>query len=80
MDIINIIEQKNGIIESISSYAIWEPQLSTDIINQAEKGFKNRIKELYPDVYDEEELDAEWDAGDFDDNNGRELAVVWSEI
>jgi len=42
MRIINVIECFSGTVESIESFAVYEEQLSQDVVENAEKCFKEK--------------------------------------
>lgn len=46
MRIINIVTVKNGVVNDINSFPIHEEQLSNEIINEAEKCFKDNVVKL----------------------------------
>jgi len=46
MRIINIVTVKNGVVNDINSFPIHEEQLSDEIINEAEKCFKDNVVKL----------------------------------
>ena len=39
MEIINIIKIKNGVVDDIESYAIWEEQFSRDVVETVQERF-----------------------------------------
>ena len=49
MRIINVIQNKEGIVDSIESYPIHEQQFSNEVIDKAEKDFTVKAIELGAD-------------------------------
>ena len=83
MRIINVIEIVSGIPNKIESFPIYEDQLSEEIVDEAEKLFIEMIlkKELeFNEVLTEEEKEFFLDEGYYDNKNGYELYIIWSEI
>ena len=77
MRIINVLEIINGIPERIESFAIYEEQFSQDIVERAEQFFMSlAIENGYMDFDNEFILDE----GNYDDGNGYEIYLIWSEI
>lgn len=88
MRIINILEIINGIPNKIESFPIYEDQLSQEIVHKAEKFFLQLIEENRKPLLNED-LDLEdieeteefyLDEGVYDNKNGYELYIIWSEI
>lgn len=76
MRIINILEIINGIPSRIESFAIYEEQLSQDVVERAEQFFISLATENGHEGDDEFILDE----GNYDDSNGYEIYIIWSEI
>lgn len=53
MRVINIVRIKNGLLDNIESFAIYEEQLSDDVVEAAESEFKKQASEI---GWTEEEL------------------------
>lgn len=81
MRIINVLEIINGIPSNIESFPIYEDQLSEDVIEQAEILFIEKInKNIYPEVLSDEKQEFYLDEGSYDDMNGYEVYIIWSDI
>lgn len=81
MRIINVLEIINGIPNNIESFPIYEEQLSEDIVEQAEILFIQKINEnIYPEVLSDEKQEFHIDEGSYDDMNGYEVYIIWSDI
>lgn len=81
MRIINVLEIINGIPNNIESFPIYEEQLSEDIVEQAEILFIQKINEnIYPEVLSDEKQEFHLDEGSYDDMNGYEVYIIWSDI
>lgn len=82
MRIINVLEIIKGIPSKIESFPIYEDQLDQEVVDEAEKLFKKMILEnhSFDDETEKDELEACLDDGCFDDKNGYELYIIWSEI
>lgn len=79
MRIINVINLIDGVLHSIDSFPIFEEQLSQERVQEAEQLFAKYLQEkgdLTP-----EEIDGiiESDSG-YDDNNGFEVFIHWSNV
>lgn len=53
MRVINVVRIKNGLLDNIESFAIYEEQLSDDVVEAAESEFKKQASEI---GWTEEEL------------------------
>lgn len=81
MRIINVLEIINGIPNSIESFPIYEEQLSEDVVEQAENLFIQKInKNIYPEVLSDEKQEFYLDEGNYDDMNGYEVYIIWSNV
>jgi len=81
MKIINVLEIINGIPQSIDSFPIYEEQLSKDVVEQAETLFLQKINEnIHPKVLSDEKQDFYLDEGTYDDMNGYEVYIIWSDV
>ena len=77
MRIVNVLQILNGIPNMIESFPIWEEQLSGEVIEQAEKFFLEICSK--PDKeFTEEEKEYLLDEGSYDDQNGHEVYIIWS--
>lgn len=45
MRIINVIEIFNGVVQNIESFGVFEEQLADEVVEQAEKCFKEKVVE-----------------------------------
>lgn len=80
MRIVNVLEIINGIPNQIESFPIYEEQLSDDVVQQAEDDFIEKIKEHSADELSEEDEEFYLDEGSFDNKNGYEVYLIWSDI
>lgn len=78
MRILNIVEQLNGVVSQILSFPVHEEQLSQDVVQEAESTFKSIISEVMGEI-DDETLDSYIEDGNYSDDNGWEVSLVWSE-
>ena len=81
MRIVNILEIINGIPQSIESFPIFEEQLSEDVVEKAELLFIQKINEnIHPEILPDEKQEFYLDEGSYDDMNGYEVYIIWSDI
>jgi len=88
MRIINVLEVINGIPSQIQSFPIYKEQLSQDVVDRAEKLFLELIEKnkepLRMRGLSEEDIEdvTEFylDEGVYDDKNGYEVYIIWSEV
>lgn len=81
MRIVNILEIINGIPQSIDSFPIYEEQLSDDVVEKAELLFLQKINEnIHPEILSDEKQEFHLDEGSYDDMNGYEVYIIWSDI
>ena len=76
MRIINVIEIKDGVVESIESYAVVEEQLLSDVVEQAEADFTGKALELGAEYV---EIDNIIDEGYYQIMNVS-VCITWSDI
>lgn len=78
MRVINVVRIKEGVVDSIESFGVFEEQLVNDVREAAEKEFLRQAKELgfNGDEEDEEEL---LDNGYFEIMNAS-VCLIWSDI
>ena len=81
MQIINVIEIKNGTLDKISSWLIPDPAQQKEKVALAEKHFVKCVKDhrseydgLWEGIRDEAILDSD----NFNNNAGYEVQIVWS--
>lgn len=81
MRIINVIEIHGGILNSIESFAIWEDQLTDDVVEAAEEDFKKKVRKI-EGLYkiSDEDLEIAIENGLYDNNNCSEVLLVWSDV
>lgn len=85
MRIVNIITMSSGVIDNIDSFAIYEEQLSDEVVEKAEELFLTKAKEF---GFDEDDEDSEvskddiLDSGWYESPNGSypSVSIVWSDI
>lgn len=94
MRVINVVTIKNGVVDEITSFGIFEEQLSQDVVDEAEKKFIEVAKELGFDDKSESEEDFEVDPieelldnGYFEKNTSNDVfpepqsvCISWSDI
>ena len=74
MDIINVIETKNGIIDNITSFPINSKDEEDLQARNAEQHFLHCVREQGCEETDEEILDMD----NWDNMNGYDISIVWS--
>jgi len=76
MRIISVIVVKNGTVDSIDSFGIFEEQLADDVVKPAEKLFSEKCIEYGADENDLDDLieDGCYAGGNFSIN------LVWSDV
>lgn len=81
MRIINILEIINGIPSQIISSAIYEEQLSSDVVEDVEKLFIQMIEEkISPNLLSDDDRQFYLEEGSYDNKNGYELYIIWSNV
>jgi hypothetical protein len=86
MRVINVIVVKCGNVDSITSFGVFEEQLSNDVVQEAEKKFKDEVLALSeePNFYEFEDnygdIDSFVEDGNFHTSNWSSVALVWSDI
>ena len=79
MRIINILQIISGIPNQIESFPIFEEQLSQDVVEAAENCFIEMIYgKDWKNVINEEEKELLLDEANYDDHNGHEVYIIWS--
>lgn len=85
MRVINIIEQESGVITNLTSFGVFEEQLSEDVVEKAETFFKEQLLKnvKFDDEEDEDQIvnDA-IESGHYDEanNNFYTIDIIWSDI
>ena len=84
MRIINIVEQLSGVITNITSFGIFEEQLSSEVVEVAEEFFKNQIlkNENFENKDEEDILFNAIENGHYEQENGNyyTIDIIWSDI
>ena len=81
MRIINVLEFLNDIPSNLTSFAIFENQLSEDVVEKAERLFIEKInKDISPDLLTEDEESDYIDEGAYlNVITGYGVFLIWSE-
>jgi hypothetical protein len=81
MRIINVVTIKEGVVDEIESFGIFEEQLSDEVVAEAEKSFMDKAKALgyVSDEEDTSEDDELIDGGYFSIANAS-VCISWSDI
>jgi hypothetical protein len=82
MRIINVVEACENVILGIESYGVFEEQLSQDVVEQAEKSFKEKVL-ANGGPMDEEQLESYVEDGYFKDGDFGDVysvSIIWSDI
>ena len=85
MRVINVIVVKNGIVHEIESFGVFEEQLSNDVVEEAEKLFKNKVLDLVDTNIDDFEdnygsMESFVEDGIFPIRSDESVCLTWSEI
>jgi hypothetical protein len=94
MRVINVVTIKNGVVNEITSFGIFEEQLSQDVVEKAEADFITKAKALGFDVNNREEEEDEddliselLDFGYYEKNTSNDVfpepesvCISWSDI
>ena len=83
MRVINVIEQSAGVINNVTSFAVWDEQLSGEVAKDADNFFKQQLlKNVNLDEDEEDDLEGIVDYGHYEeqDNNYYTIDIIWSEI
>ena len=85
MRIINVVTIKNGVVDEIESFGVFEEQLVDDVVEAAEKKFIEEAKKLgfTEDNDDEITEDDLLDGGYFEATIGgniKSVCISWSDI
>lgn len=78
MRIINVVKIKDGVVDDITSFGVFEEQLSDDVVKVAEADFVAKAKELGCED-DEETLEYLLDDGYYQIGNAS-VCISWSDI
>jgi len=85
MRVINVIEQSSGIITNITSFGVFEEQLSDEVMEKAKEFFKEQLLENVEFEDEEDEDQSVYDAienGHYEEanNNYYTIDIIWSDI
>ena len=81
MRVINVVKIKDGLIDDIESFGIFEEQLSNNVVEQAQKDFFNKAKEIGCDIDDEDCIETILDNGYYESvDENRSVCISWSNI
>jgi len=84
MRVINLVTIKAGVVDNIESFAVWEEQLSDDVVKVAEKRFLEIAKELGWNPEEEDEMTEEelLDNGYYECETGTwdSICITWSDV
>jgi hypothetical protein len=79
MRIINVLEMDKGVPSELTSFPIYEEQLSSDVIEDAENFFIERISAvIQPDVLTEDDIEFYLDEASFHNKSGKSIYLIWS--
>jgi hypothetical protein len=76
MRIVNVVTVKEGVVDEIQSFGIFEEQLSDDVVAEAEEAFKKKAESLGYVFGDDEAL---LDDGYFSIANAS-VCISWSDV
>lgn len=76
MRIINVIQIKEGVVDSIDSFPVHEEQLVSDVVEQAEANFTKKVIELGGEYVN---MDIYIEDGYYEIMNAS-VCFVWSDI
>jgi len=87
MRVINVVRIKNGVVDNITSFGVYEEQLSQDVVDKAEEKFQEIAKELGCDTEDEFEMENLMDSGYYEKDTTNDVfpepesvCISWSDI
>ena len=78
MNMINVVRIENGIIDKITSFTEKNSKLAEIFFANQVKEISD-VREISDDIEDEDIEDAIED-GIYDDGNGSEVHIIWSEV
>jgi hypothetical protein len=79
MRVINVVKIKDGVVDDIESFGVFEEQLVDDVVEVAEKDFLNKAKELGANTEDEDVEEELLDDGYYEIANAS-VCISWSDI
>lgn len=77
MDIVNIITTENNQVNDIDSFAIVCPEQQSDVVEEAEKVFTDKVNDLSGETIDEDSMESYIEDGCYQSDNIT-IALVWS--
>lgn len=80
MRVINVVKINEGVVDEITSFGVFEEQLSQDVVEQAEKKFLEVAKELGADTEDEDLAEEILDNGYYQPKPYVSVCISWSDI
>ena len=80
MRVINVVKINEGVVDEITSFGVFEEQLSQDVVEQAEKKFLEVAKELGADTEDDDLVEEILDNGYYEKGVNNSVCISWSEI
>jgi len=81
MRVINVVKIKDGVVDDMESYGVFEEQLVEDVVKPAEDMFIKCAKEIGYDDSDDLEHEEILDTGYFENPElQRSVCITWSDI
>ncbi len=80
MRIINVVTIRDNILDNIESFAIYEDQLSNDVVKEAENYFIKKAEELGFLGNDFDADDDLIDSGYFENDTNESVCISWSSV
>jgi hypothetical protein len=80
MRVINVVKIKFGVVDEITSFGVFEEQLSQDVAEQAEKKFVEVAKELGCNTDDEDIIEEICSNGYYQPTAQNSVCISWSDI
>lgn len=78
MRIVSVVEIEDNVVKDITSFGVFEEQLSSEVSDKAEELFEKKITEMYLDAT-EEQIEEAKDNGYFEIHN-QSVCLTWSDI
>lgn len=81
MQVLNVIELKNGLLENVSSFVMQDdkPEYKKLIVDDAELDFLSRISNnISPKILSQDDINIYLEEGYYEDKNGYEVILTWS--
>jgi len=81
MRVINVVKIKDGVVDDMESYGVFEEQLVDDVVKPAEDMFIKCAKEIGFDDSDPEDVEMTLDNGYYENPElQRSVCITWSDI